>query len=94
MDFPQQWERELTSLKQSGYYERLHEKKIRIKGKKMKIRIHTLQPIKDGKLDMEKFQKSSIFPNDPLGMDIGYMISRFCYIEFLYSSGVKSRKKK
>lgn len=94
MDLPEQWERELASLKQSGYSERLHEKKIRIKGKKMKVRIHTLQPIKDGKFDMDTFQKSSIFPNDPLGMAIGYMITGFCYIEFLDSTAVKSKKKK
>lgn len=83
IDRYEDWLSELKTFQRMGYSERIHGMTIKIGGIDRPIRIHTLQPLKRGKVDARKFKRSSIFLNDPLAMAVGYMITGFCYIEFV-----------
>jgi uncharacterized protein (UPF0297 family) len=50
---------------------------------KWNVKLWIYQPIKNGNVDESKYKSMTRHIYDPLALIIGYMVSGFCYLQFI-----------
>jgi len=83
IDTHEMWNKEQTSMKSQGWASKCIKKEVKIKTDIWECILWIFQPKTGNIIDEEKYLKMTKYDHDPLAMSIGYMVSGFCYLQFV-----------